>query len=320
LDISVIIVTYNSAGCIRDCLESVGRQTGVAWECIVLDNASADGTVDVVRRVGQGVQVIANSENVGFGRANNQGADVAQGRLVYLLNPDAVLVAPGSLQRLSVGMERHPAWGLAGSRLLSAEGQEESAPSADYPGQRHVQDPPSGLPGSIAWVGGASLCIRREVYQQLNGFDPGFFLYSEETDLCLRARKMGHEIGLMADIVVRHIGGASEAGRDPYLVQQRRLAGLHRFWLKHYRLDDAVRVLRREGKRAAFRVAWYGVLQHLPRSGPDWAQKRRRYRATAELSARLLQALLSRSPAPSSSEAVNILDELTTRNQGSART
>jgi hypothetical protein len=216
---------------------------------------------------------VANRENVGFGQACNQGAALGRGRLVYLLNPDARLVEVDGLRRLAEAMATHTRWGLAGTRLVSADGRTVSLPARAYPGQRHLQRPLPALPGAIAWVGGASLCVRREVYEALGGFDPGFFLYSEETDFCLRARQAGHEIGYVDEVEVRHVGGASEEGRDAVEIWRRRLAGLHRFWLKHYEQSDVVRLLRRERLRATFQAGCYRWGRHLP-----WASGRAEFR------------------------------------------
>jgi len=287
ISFTVIIVTYRSADCIAACLSSLRVQQGVTLEVVVVDNASPDNTVEIVRAQTPKVHLVANHQNVGFGQANNQGAALAHGRWIHLLNPDAQFAQPNGLQLLGLAMSEHPRWGLAGTRLLSADGLEESKPSTDYPGQRHLTRPLPELPGKIAWVGGASLCIRREVYQALHGFDPGFFLYSEETDLCLRARKLDYEIGFAGNVEVRHVGGASEAGSHVEDRYRRRLAGLHRFWLKHYPLADVLRLLRREEVRAAVRAAYCRCLERLTLGSPTTAIQRRRYQTTATASSQL---------------------------------
>jgi N-acetylglucosaminyl-diphospho-decaprenol L-rhamnosyltransferase len=277
LDISIIIVTFNSALCIRECLDSLLRQQGVRFEVLLVDNASTDSTIEVVRAYDGRVRLFANQENIGFGRGCNQGFSASQGRFVFMLNPDASLTGKDSLAELCRAMERHPQWGLAGTRVTEPDGSGDSWPSPYYPDQHHVRCEFSRLPGKIAWVLGASMFIRREVFATVEGFDPGFFLTSEETDLCLRIRQQGWEIGFIPEVVVKHIGFASEQGCDPYQTSLRRVRGIFRFWSKHYPAEDVLKLVRRDRLRAGFRQRWYGALACL--QGPDstaW-RKHRQY-------------------------------------------
>lgn len=282
MDISVIIVTFNSADCIAACVESVLAQTGISREVIVVDNASADGTLARLKALP--CRVIPNRENLGFGRGNNLGFAASSGRYLYLLNPDAQLVGQDALATLCRRMDDQPRWGMAGTLTVSAAGGIESPPATSYPGARHVRRDFSKLPGNIAWIMGASMIIRRELYEQLGGFDPGFFLYSEETDFCLRLRERGFEIGHIREVSVRHIGGASEDPRDPYEVAARKLKGLLRFRQKHYAPDDCARLARRDLRRARFRAVWNRVLAWYQPAGSDAWRKSRNYRAIWEVS------------------------------------
>jgi len=287
VNVSVIIVTYNSAPCIEACLASVAAQEGVTLEIIVVDNASTDNTVALVQRFGS-VRLLSNKENIGFGRANNQAFGVSQGGLVYLLNPDSHLPECDTLARLCAALKAHDRWGMAGNRILSLDGTEESRPNLRYPGQRHVRRDFSKLPGEIAWVLGASMLIRREIYAALGGFDPGFFLYCEDTDLGLRVREIGHEVGFIPEVTVRHVGGASEHGNDPYDVCKRKMTSMLRFRQKHYSLEDALWLARRDLFRARFRMIWYSLRTYLqPAPSVAW-RKHRQYRAVWEISTRVL--------------------------------
>jgi GT2 family glycosyltransferase len=293
MDVSVIIVTYNSAVTIADCLKSVEEQQAVGRETLVVDNASSDQTVNVLRTSHGKPILIENRQNVGFGRACNQGFAASKGRYIYLLNPDAELIGSNALATLCRALTEHKTWGMAGSRVVSATG-EWKTPATTYPDQAHVGKDFSALPGRIAWVVGASMIIRREVYSELGGFDPEFFLYSEETDFCLRLRQRGHEIGFVEDAGVRHIGGASESGRDPYEVWTRRANGLHLFWQKHYPPQDVDKLLRRNRLRARYRMLVNGWLARFqPPESNAW-QKHRRYRAIWETSQSLLAARTNR--------------------------
>ena len=288
VDISVIIVTFNSADCIAACVESVLVQTKISVEVIVVDNASTDETLARLKDLP--CRVISSAENLGYGRGANLGFAASRGRHIYLLNPDAWLIGKNSLAELSRRFDANPRWGMAGTLIRAADGQAESPPAMDYPGARHVRRDFSKLPGRIAWIMGASMIIRRELYEKLGGFDPGFFLYSEETDFCLRLRELGFEIGYIGEVAVSHIGGASEDPRDPYNVSARKLRGLLRFRQKHYSLDDCVRLARRDLRRARWRMFWNGLLARLqPLPSRAW-QKYRQYCAISEVSREFLLA------------------------------
>ncbi|HYG35981.1 MAG TPA: glycosyltransferase family 2 protein [Clostridia bacterium] len=288
MQVSVITVTYNSAACIRECLKSAATQQGIDAEIILVDNASRDNTVEIARGFGGRVTVLANQQNVGFGIGCNQGFEISRGQFIYLLNPDAQLVTPNALSKLCAELGRHPQWGMAGNRILSADGELKDPPAIHYPNQGRVRADFSELPGEIAWVLGASMIIRRDVYTEVGGFDPSFFLYGEEIDFCLRVRQHGHEIGYVDDVEVEHIGGASERGSDPYDVAARRISGLHRFWQKHYAPDDVAYLIRRDQLRSGYRMAVYWMLScgHA-HDGKAW-RKHRRYRAIWEVSSKFL--------------------------------
>jgi GT2 family glycosyltransferase len=287
--VSAVVVTYNSAACIEACLASLQRQEHVLNEIIVVDNQSADHTVELVRNCDPGIHLLTNQSNVGFGRACNQGADISHGRYLYFLNPDARFERQDGLRQLCHVMELNPNWGLAGTRILSPDGTNEAAPALDYPSQRHCRRDFSRLPGKIAWVLGASMFMRREVFAALGGFDPQFFLYSEETDLCLRVRQHGLEIGFVPEVTVRHIGQVSERGNDQYETRLRSMTGLHRFWAKHYPAGDVVRMVRRDWFRASFRREWYGLIARFGGQASRAWLKHREYAAVSEASRRFLR-------------------------------
>ncbi len=296
MEISIIIVTYNSAGQISLCLDSLLKQAGVGFEVLVVDNASQDSTLAELKKFGQKIQAIASPENLGFGRGNNLGFAASKGRYIYLLNPDARLDDAGALKELCQSMEANPRWGMAGTVLRSSDGGHESRPATEYPGQRHVSRDFSKLPGGIAWVGGASMVIRRELYEKLGGFDPDFFLYSEETDFCLRMRELGFEVGHISKVTVEHIGGASEDLHDPYGSSARKLRGLILFRQKHYPPADCVWLAKRDLRRARFRMVWNSLLARLqPPRSTAWL-KYRQYRAIWEVSLEYLCSTSNKSP------------------------
>jgi GT2 family glycosyltransferase len=276
LDISVIIVTYNSSECIQACLDSVCSQKGVDYEVIVVDNTSSDDTLLKVRN--NRCLLLESGENIGFGRACNLGMSQSKGRYIFLLNPDARLTDESDLAQVCRLMDENPRWGLAGAKVLSQNGSLESPPAREYPGQKHVQRDFSQLPGSISWVIGAAMIVRRDIYLQLGGFDPDFFLYSEETDLCLRVRESGYEIGWLEDVAVKHIGGESEKGVDPSDTACRKLRGLLTFRTKHYAHTECVFLANRDRRRAFFRMIANGLLALVRGKKSTAWEKHRMYR------------------------------------------
>lgn len=292
MDISVIIVTYNSANHIAACLPSVLAQRGVTFETIVVDNASSDQTL--ARLEAFDVNVITSPENLGFGRGNNLGFASSTGRYIYFLNPDARLVQPDGLAKLCAAMDANPPWGMAGTHILDPADHHESPPATEYPAQRHVRRDFSKLPGNIAWIIGASMVVRRELYEELGGFDPEFFLYSEETDFCLRLRELGFEIGYLSEVAVSHIGSASEDPRDPYEVSARKLRGLLRFRQKHYAPEDCIFLAKRDLHRARFRMLWNGLWARMQASPSKSSQKYRQYQGIWEVSRQYLASIKNR--------------------------
>jgi N-acetylglucosaminyl-diphospho-decaprenol L-rhamnosyltransferase len=288
VDVSVIVVTYNSERCIGACLDSILRQKGASFEVIVVDNASADDTLKQLRE--DRVSVVEGRENIGFGRACNLGFLASRGKLILLFNPDAELVGEFALRDMCRNMEQNPQWGLAGTKVVSPEGCLESPPASEYPGQKHVSRDFSRLPGKIAWVIGASMVVRRDVFSRLDGFDPDYFLYSEETDLCLRTREIGYEIGWMEDVLARHIGGDSERDTDPFEVACRKLNGLLIFRSKHYSKDECIFLAKRDLNRAHFRMI-SNRIQAFFKGGKSkpWA-KYRTYRGIWETSRKYLNS------------------------------
>jgi GT2 family glycosyltransferase len=120
------------------------------------------------------------------------------------------------------------------------------------------------------------MIVRREAFNAVEGFDPSFFLHSEETDLCLRVRQAGFEIGYIPEVEVRHVGGASDALSDCYAAWIRRMTGLHRFWTKHYSHADVIRLARRDLRRSWLRSTIYGaILRFCPQSVRVYEKQRR---------------------------------------------
>ncbi len=233
LDLSVIIVNYNTADFLGRCLTSVARQTDVDVEVIVVDNCSKDDSPDFVREHFPWVRLMANDQNLGFSRANNQALKDCRGAYVYFLNPDTE-VRSGAFKNMVDFMESHPNVGLAGTQLVNPDGSAQSSVEIRYPGQRYARNELRSLKGDIAWVMGSSMIARLEVIRGIDGFDENFFLYGEDLDLCLRIRKSGWDIGYIPEAMVIHWGGQSERNNLPVEVWEKKIRAEALFYRKHY--------------------------------------------------------------------------------------
>lgn len=279
--ISVIIVSYNTADLISDCLESVMASRQISCEIFVVDNASRDGSADVVREKFPAARLIANEDNRGFGAANNQALRECTGRYVIFLNPDTT-VEPESFCRMVAFMDANPGVGLAGPKVLNPDGTRQDSVSFRYPGHRYGEADLGVLPGDIACVLGACQIARTSLLRELGGFDEDFFLYGEDQDLCLRIRKRGLEIGLIPDATIMHHGGKSERGTLPEEVVRKKIRAELLFYHKHYRPETAKRLCQRQSRRAFWRILSTCLLMPIMPDKTKVLEKLARYRVIRE--------------------------------------
>jgi N-acetylglucosaminyl-diphospho-decaprenol L-rhamnosyltransferase len=228
--LTVLIVTYNSRRLIGNLLEQLQPQlAGLEAEVLVVDNASHDGTADLVAADYPWVKLVRSRENLGFAAGNNLGARHAGGRMLLMLNPDAV-PEPGAIAEGLQLMRANPRVGLGGGRLLDTDGRTQPSArmfptlfqefavltglAARYPQSRiwgHFDrtwaDPAQAA--QIDWVPGAFAFMSAELFQRIGGFDERFFLYYEEVDLCRRIQQRGFTIHYWPQLRVQHIGGES---------------------------------------------------------------------------------------------------------------
>ncbi len=228
LQVSIVIISFNTRDLLRDCLASTLQECGaLASEILVVDNASADGSPEMVEREFPGVRLIRSATNLGFGAANNLALQQARGRYFVLLNSDAFL-APGALHRALRHMDETPACALGGGRLVGRDGVLQPSAMAFHSllGDFLVLTGLSGkfprlfghaLRGGtnndqaaqVDWVPGAFAIVRPAALEKIGLFDPSFFLYYEEVDLCLRMKQASMEVWYWPDVVVTHLGGES---------------------------------------------------------------------------------------------------------------
>ena len=228
-DLSIVIVSWNTRELLAQCLQSVAAEQSahpqLRLETFVVDNASHDGSGALVRTQFPWVHLQENEDNVGFAAANNQAIGLCRGHYVLLLNPDTQII-PGALQALVHFMVANPRAGAAGARLLNPDGTLQLSchprPTLAREGWRlfHLDRLYAyAVYNMQAWwitqarcvdvVQGAAMIIRRDVLTQVGGLDAGYFIYSEEVDLCARIQRAGWHIYWAPQSAVVHYGGQS---------------------------------------------------------------------------------------------------------------
>jgi N-acetylglucosaminyl-diphospho-decaprenol L-rhamnosyltransferase len=245
--VSALIVNYNSGSHAIECISSLQAQQIDDLEIIVVDNASQDDSVALLRSACDNrITLIESRENLGFGRANNLAAAKARGQFLLLINPDAELHGNDAVSTLVEYLQQNQTMGIAGPEIHEPSKNKYVLPRKTYPSQRQLKFTKglNSLPGEIAWILGACLIMRKSTFQQIHGFDPDFFLYGEDADICLRVRKAGLAVGYCSAAKITHVGGASEASAIPLDKFLRKKRGYYLFCKKHYDARDTHRIAR----------------------------------------------------------------------------
>lgn len=253
MDVSIIIVSYNSAALLTNCLISLRAADGPEKELFVVDNCSTDKSTSLTAELFPEVGLIVNKENRGFGAANNQALKKCAGRYVIFLNPDTT-VKPDTLQKAVAFMETNPHIGLAGAKILNPDGTLQESVSYRYPGEKYTSGETAGLEGNIACVLGAFMIVRRPLIDELRGFDEDFFLYGEDQDLAWRIREKGFAVGYIEEAHVFHLGGQSETGTPPLALFEKKIKAEYLFYTKHYKPETIAKIKKAEKIKAIFRL------------------------------------------------------------------
>lgn len=215
-DISVIIVNYNGVRHLRTCLGALEAQQGVPFETIVVDNASSDGSIDLLRTAFPAIRLVALDANHGFAGGNNRGAAQARGRWLVFLNNDT-RVAPGWLLALRDGLEWSPDTALVTSRIvymhdptiLDSAGDGVTRAGGAFKHGHGASVSRYLRRQEVFGACGAAFLIVRRVYEEIGGFDEDFFLSHEDVDLSYRARLRGYRCVYVPEAVVHHAGSAT---------------------------------------------------------------------------------------------------------------
>jgi GT2 family glycosyltransferase len=258
LDLSICIPTLQAKDLLRECLRSIYAQTRCAFEIIVVDNASRDGTVEMLRAEFPAVRVIVNATNVGFAKAMNQALRVSQGRYALLLNNDTVVLS-NALDRLVAFADAHAEIGICGPKILNRDGTLQKQCRRSYATPWDLFCYFSGLstlfPHSPLFarylmtyrdedethpadaISGACMLIRRAVLEQIGWLDERFFAYQEDTDYCLRAQRAGWRVYYYPEAQIIHYASQGGSRVDPF----RSIWEWHRSYFLYYRKNLAAR-------------------------------------------------------------------------------
>jgi GT2 family glycosyltransferase len=289
MDITAILVNYNDRRHLGPCLDSLRAELGGGGEIIVVDNASTDGSRDFLASAFPEARIIADTDNRGFGAANNRGLAAATGAGTLFLNTDTV-VRPGAIRRLAETLGENPDAAAIGPALVHPDGsfQVSFGNTVSFPGQfrqKLILNPLQKrilrrrrAPRAVGWLSAACLLARTDAVRKVGGFDERFFLYFEDIDLCRRLSAAGGRLIFEPRAVVMHEGGATTAGRgrdsrfeyrrSQLYFYSRHASGASRFFLRLYLRAAIAGLAARGGFRGENGRALRDRYQHLLRKDP----------------------------------------------------
>ncbi len=244
MDISIIIPSYNTKDLLDRCLTSVYESidsSGISVEVIVVDNASTDGSIALLKTKYPRVKKILNKSNVGYGKANNQAIKQAKGTYILLLNSDIQVIGSAipDLYTYILGHDRV----FIGGKLLNEDRSPQASCGPMYhlpvvfamlflrADTFHITRQSPDHEARVDWVSGACIIAKKESFEDTGLFDEGIFMYMEEIDLLYRAKKKGYTILFYPDAVFIHSGAASSGSRRTPVINIYR--GLYYFYRKH---------------------------------------------------------------------------------------
>ena len=298
LDVSIIVVSFNTKKLTIECINSVNRYTKAClFEVIIIDNSSTDGSQEEIQKLAKrnrNLQLIRSKENLGFGGGNNIGMKKAEGRYILLLNSDTVL-HEDSISKMVKWMDANSNVGVSTCKLTYLDGSTQSTgghfPTLprvvswslfldDIPlwrelfGSYHPNSAFYNKTKPLDWVTGAFMLIKRDAYNQVGGFDTKFFMYTEDVEYSYRFKKKGWPVWFVPITSVTHIGGASSSGEGVRfaggaLGKERSLVGeyegLKLFYKKHYPENfDIARMVMKIG--ALLRMFMFGFVLGQPQA------------------------------------------------------
>ena len=254
MKLSIVIICWNDAECLGPCLESIyAQKLPFDFEVIVSDNASTDGSAELVKTRFPEAFVLENRGNLGFGPGNNAGAALATGEYLFILNPDT-LVHSGSLQRLVAFLDAHPDAGMVGPRVLNTDGTFQLSahplPSfavffvkalflrgLGYLSPHFPADEYMGWEGektrTVGYCAACAVMLRTDLYRELGGFDPRFKHQFEDADLCAQIWQRKLAVYFYPWATITHIRGVNR-GRYPLSVLEKAEHSKYTYFAKHF--------------------------------------------------------------------------------------
>ncbi|MGJ5620532.1 glycosyltransferase family 2 protein [Sulfitobacter sp. MF3-043] len=287
--VSIVIVNWNTRNILRDCLDSIANQTTLPHEVIVVDNASTDGSTEMVRQEFPDVELIANTENRGFAAANNQGLKIATGDRLLLLNPDTIIL-DNAIDVMCAWLDAHPDVGCVGCQVfedadtiqrtsfadpgplnlaLIEFGLYRMAPRNRLLGRPEYGDWDRNSERDVDVVSGMFMLVPRPVFEVVGLLDEAFFVYSEEADWCRRIRDAGWRCVFAPKARILHLEGGSKSTaqiKSRMYVQKQKSKTI--YVRKHYGLTGEMATRAIFVSSALLRGLVFGVLG-LWRSTPD---------------------------------------------------
>lgn len=239
MDVSVIIVNYNTLELTKNTIESVFEKTKeLKYEIILVDNASTDGSVDFFENNYKNkIIFIKNTENLGFGKANNRGIEIAKGKYVFLLNSDTLLIN-NAIKILFDFMEKTKECGICGGNLYDINLKptnscfnsvlnykslylEKVLKKLRLNSDKNIDFNYTGIPKEVKVIIGADMMLSKKLLTEIKGFDEDFFMYHEENELCVRAIKKGYKIYSVPKAKIIHLEGKSSKFKEKRFILEK---------------------------------------------------------------------------------------------------
>ena len=231
MDLSIIIINYNVKEFLQNLLHSIEKASAnINKEIIIVDNASDDGSVELIKQRFPSCKLISNDKNLGFGKANNQALKIATGKYFLLINPDSI-VSEDTFDKMIAFFKKNSEAGLAGCKILNPDGTLQLACRRSYPGPWTSFCKVTGLSNlfprskifarynltyldenktyEVDAISGSFMMMRKEVYDKVGGFDEEFFMYGEDLDLCYQIKSAGYKVFYVHRTQVIHYKGES---------------------------------------------------------------------------------------------------------------
>jgi len=288
--ISIILINYNRKQLALNCIYSIhNKSTSSNYEIIVVDNNSTDGSVEAIKARYPKVKVIAQKHNLGFGKANNIGANASTGEYLFFVNNDTIFTED-IIEPFSLFLKENPSCGAVGPLLVNADGTYQHSygyfPSIinEWRVQKETKAiksiPTNFNPQEVDWVSFAAVMIPRNVFGQISGFDERYFMYFEDADVCLRLKEIGYSTIYYPAHSLVHLGGASwspknidairyEYRRSQLLYYSKHISLWQTFLLRFYLLLKHILLLigtNKSERAKVFSIIKLAVINHAHRS------------------------------------------------------